>query len=243
MPQPTSFALATDGDLFERRYWSQFLEVRFPSYERFWLQSVVPVTRRVIDRSDVRLLSDTELAAAGRTHEDLAIAQLHYTVMVHLGRARDLTSETLDRWTFAEVLVRLTGASDCADELLERATNRGTYDAWSEDAGRRARNRWRDVHGRPLATIHEYRNRLVHGRVVPEVTTPDPQSGERIFIYPRLDRVNEFLDWRVVFEDLHGVLARGDFAPAQTIGRDAWNQVIDYCNASWEAHLSPLDAA
>jgi hypothetical protein len=50
--------------------------------------------------------SPASVAAEG--HEDVAVAQLHYTVMLHLGRAFDLRKESLDRYAFFEVLVRLT---------------------------------------------------------------------------------------------------------------------------------------
>ena len=119
------FTLAQDGDPNEQRYWEHFVGRRFPNYERFWQASVIDVTRRGIERRDGRTRSDEELEAVGKTHEDVAVAQLHYTVLIHLGRSHDLRLELLDRWTFFEVLVRLTGASDCADELLERVTNPG----------------------------------------------------------------------------------------------------------------------
>jgi hypothetical protein len=233
------FSLARDGDVVEREYCGRFLGRRFPSYERFWVAEVVPVTRRGIERGDIRFRSDDELRAESRSHEDVAIAQLHYTVMAHLGRAHDLRRALLDRWGFAEVFVRLSGASDCADELLERVTNRGVYDPWSEDGGRRARNRWRDVHGRPLQAIHDYRNRLVHGRVVPEMIANVVARNEQVFIFPRIDRVDDYLDWRHAFADVDAALARGDFQDAQSIAEGAWNQVVDYCEQAWRTHLAP----
>lgn len=234
-----TFTLAQDGDAIEQGYWSRFLAVRFPSYEAFWASNVVAVTRRGIDPGDIRFRSDAELAAVSKTHEDVAIAQLHYTVMVHLGRAHELTGAMLDRWTFAEVLVRLTGASDCADELLERVATPTTYDPWSELAGNQARNRWRDLHGRPLKDIHNYRNRIVHGRVVPEINVIDAKTREQVLIYPRLDKVEDYLDWRVAFADPSAALARGDFESAQSIARGAWKRVVDYCENAWKTHLVP----
>jgi hypothetical protein len=231
------FTLAGDGDVVEQAYWRLFLASRFPSYERFWAAEVVSVTRRGIDRRDIRFRSDDELGAVGRTHEDVAIAQIHYTVMSHLGRAHGLLRRPLDRWGFAEVFVRLSGASDCADELLERATNRGVYDPWSEDAGRRARNRWRDVHGRPLQPIHDYRNRLVHGRVVPEIIANVISQNEQVFIYPRIDRVEAYLDWRRALDDVEAAVNRGDFQDAQSIALEAWEEVVDYCEQAWRTHL------
>lgn len=234
---PSSFTLKDDGDVIERHYWDRFLGRRFPNYERYWAVAVVGVTKRGISRQDIRFRTDDELAAVGKGHEDVTIAQLHYTVMVHLGRAHDLRSTLLDRWTFAEVLVRLVGASDCADELLQRATQPGAYDPWSEDAGREARSHWRKAHGRPLQDIHDYRNRMVHGRVVPEIVATDGETGESFVIYPRLDQVDSYLDWRRALDDHESVLKRGDFASAQVIASAAWNRVVAYCDSAWATYL------
>ncbi|MGZ4316584.1 MAG: hypothetical protein ACXVRS_12245 [Gaiellaceae bacterium] len=112
-------------------------------------------------------------------------------------------------------------------------------DPWSEDEGRRARNQWRQTHGRPLQPIHDYRNRLVHGRVVPEVIANVTPSGEQVFIFPRIDRVDAYLDWRHVLDDLVATLDRGDFQDARSIAADAWDQVVAYCEDAWSTHLLP----
>jgi hypothetical protein len=234
--QDQPFTLATDGDPFEQRYWTAFLARKFPSYERFWAAAIVDVTRRGIDRKDISMRSDTELAAVGKGHEDVAIAQLHYTVMMHLGRAFDLRTE-MDRYAFVEAFVRLTGASDCADELLQRVATPGAYDAWSEEEGRKARFRWRRAHGKPLQDIHDYRNKLVHGRVMSEVTAIDPETQQRFYFYPRLDRVDAYLDWRTVIPDPTTAIQSGDYAAAQTIAIYAWERVVDYCEDAWATHL------
>ena len=80
--------------------------------------------------------SDAELAAVDKRQEDIAIAQLHYTVMLHLGRAFDLRTE-MDRHGFVAAFVALAGASDCAAELLQRVATPGVYDAWSEKEGKK----------------------------------------------------------------------------------------------------------
>jgi hypothetical protein len=50
--------LATDGDDLERLYWPEFIRDEFPTFEKFWLRFVVPLTTRDIDRSHPRLRTE-----------------------------------------------------------------------------------------------------------------------------------------------------------------------------------------
>jgi hypothetical protein len=96
VPEPP-LSIAGDGDDWEKLYWEAFASERFPSYEDFWLAHVVPLTNRATDRlsSDLRIRfrTDAELAADGRGHEDVAIAQLHYTLLLHVGRVWQLLDQ------------------------------------------------------------------------------------------------------------------------------------------------------
>ena len=228
-----AFSIESDGDDWEKRYWEAFASERFRSYEDFWLAHVVPLTnRRATDRLSgdlrIRLRTDAELAADGRGNEDVAIAQLHYTLLLHVGRVWELLDQagafTSDGagWTaffdqnyFFESFTRLSGASDVADELLERRRTRGsgTYAAWDERAGRRARETWRNVEGDPLS-----------------------DNGERL-MYPKLDRVDDHLDWRRAFDPANVDAILPEFERAEVIVRQEWERVLDYAEASWRQHL------
>jgi hypothetical protein len=178
---PQRFTIPTDGDEPEKNWWLQWTRDHFPSYEAFWVERIVPLTYRVKQRGDVRFKTAAELAAAGYTDEDVTLAQLHYTLLTHLGRvfelldnARAFTSpvpvaNAFGRYQFFETFTRLSGASDVADELLARRADPGKYAAWDERQGQRARTDWRAANPDPLKPVRSYRNRLVHGRVVPEV--------------------------------------------------------------------------
>jgi hypothetical protein len=81
------YTLADDGDEFERSYYGLFLHHEFPAYEQFWNAFVTPLTNRL---NDVQGKTDAELAAIGRSPEDICISQLHYSVFRHLVRAYDI---------------------------------------------------------------------------------------------------------------------------------------------------------
>jgi hypothetical protein len=106
--------------------------------------------------------------------------------------------------------------------------------------------------GDPLRPIRAYRNRLVHGRVVPEyqrtaVDSVGDPLGTTLF-YPRIEHVNEFLDWREAFR-IRALPGPGsavvdsnppsEFIEGALIVRDAWEQVIGYVEGEWRAHLLP----
>jgi hypothetical protein len=141
--------------------------------------------------------------------------------------ARDVDFD-FDRFT--EAFVRLAAASDTADEVLERQGTPGTYKPWNEGQGMSARSAWRRKHGDPLRRIRGYRNRLVHGRIVPRLLE---RGGSK---YPRLDMVDEYLDWRRAGPESYvGVLQ--DFERGDVIVSDAWDQAVTYVETNWSTHL------
>jgi hypothetical protein len=227
----------------------------FPSYEAFWLARIVPLTYRVKSRQNLRFQTTPELVAAGFTDEDVAVAQLHYTLLMHLGRvfellddARAFTSRSyvanrrFGRNESFESFARLSGASDVADELLARRADPGRYDAWNEDQGSKARTAWRNVHPDPLRPVRAYRNRLVHGRVVPEtyvdVHNPEGRYIGQLLLYPRLDKVKSYIDWRVAFA-ASSTTPSPDFDEAAIVAVDAWEKVVTYIEQAWQTHLLP----
>ena len=242
-----SFTIAANGDAFEQRWWPQWTAERFPSYETFWIARVAPLTNRVNFPGDISFRTDAELELDGYTPEDVAVAQLHYTVLRHLGRVFELADDAairpFGRDEFFESFARLSGASDVADEILARRARPGTYPPWNEARGRDARTAWRNAHVDPLRPIRAYRNRLVHGRVVPEtfVTVRDADGNERgaLLYYPTLGNVDTYLDWRIALAVAAQPTAPPDFASAATIVRAAWGQVVDYVEQAWQTYLLP----
>ena len=229
----TEFRLAIDGDATEQQAWPLFIQSSFPSYETFWQKRVVPITRRPLN---IRLLDDAELAARGLTAHDVALAQLHYTVLQHLLAAYPLLGPAIDRDGLVTGLSRICAAQDVGFELLERSANPKKYDPWFEDsrkarasnsqllAGQDARETWRKTNGYPLQEYRDYRNKLMHGRVPPAVLN----AG--VLLVPTVKAVDQYCDWRKAAN-------LADFAPASTVLAEAWQATIGYLETNWRSRL------
>lgn len=79
-----NYRLISDGDSVEKEYYFLFIGREFPSYEIFWQQFITPLSRRP---ASIQLKNDAELANDGRIQNDICIAQLHYSTLLHLIRA------------------------------------------------------------------------------------------------------------------------------------------------------------
>lgn len=241
MAEDVTYTIPNDGDPFERAAWHSFLAEEFPAYEAFWQRHVVPLTNRPVD---IQLKNDGALKAAGRSHEDLAIAQLHYTVLRHLVRAHTIrVAGAVDESALFVGLSTIVGAHDVAFEVLERYTHRGVYDPWLESrprgqtrgskAGQDAQAEWKKAHGYPLQHIRDYRNKLVHGR-----TPPSLLDANGVVLLPAPEAVSRYCDWRTVTaQAATGRLPLGDFMPVGAILDMAWATTIDYLQKEWERRL------
>lgn len=233
-----SYRLAIDGDPREKTAWSLFLQVEFPSYERFWLKHVVPLTTRPFG---IHFKDDASLASSGKTQEDLAIAQLHYTLLKHLlGAHQARQAQAFDEFTLFVGLSSLYGAQDVAFELLQRYTNPGKYAPWAESrrksrpslSGQDAREHWQKANGYPLQDIREYRNKLIHGRTPPALFDA---GGIRL---PAIVAVDKYCDWRTVTDPSKvSAIPASDFEYAQVILQRAWSATVQYLEAMWQTHL------
>ena len=127
----SDYTLAQHGDPFERHYESLFISRAFPSYERFWQRFVVPLTNRPID---IRFKTPEDLNAIGKGDREICIAQLHYSILRHLGRVFDLrepgrlngraelylilTEITVRGQTIGITTQRFEAAADAHDEAM-----------------------------------------------------------------------------------------------------------------------------
>lgn len=238
-----SYRLAIDGDLHERRAWSAFVQTQFPSYEHFWQKYVVPLTARPYG---LHFKSDPELAAQGLGPEAICMAQLHYTVLANLLKVHDAQhSQQADDLALFVGLSALTAAQDVAFELLQRFTNQGKYDPWTETrprgqaaskklSGQEAQEQWKRDHAFPLQHIRDYRNKLIHGR------TPPALLGAAGIMLPSVGSVDKYCDWRMVTDPQKvRAIPAEDFQYARVLLAQAWDETLQYLEENWRQHLVP----
>jgi hypothetical protein len=223
--------LKADGDQIEQQLYAPLIQPHFPSYEVFWDKFVIPLTNRPVD---IQLKTDADLATIGKGDHDICIAQLHYSVLRHLGRAyvlRQNENYSLDHLVCS--LSSIVGAQDVAFELLQRFKHPSNYGAWLEtrtggvDGGREARKHWKRADGHPLQDIRNYRNHLIHGRTPPGIDNK----------YPKIGRENSYFDWRKITAAAAPPVA--DFDSATDIHDAAFSQTVTYFETKWAAELLP----
>lgn len=232
-----TYRLGLDGDHLEQKCWPLFLRDGFPSYERFWLTYVVPATRRP---TDLHFRSNRELADAGLGEFDLYLAQLHYSVLWHLAAAyagmnRD---NGLDVQTFADYVIRLSSATDCADELLARHQEDPPKNPWDwSPIASQARNRWREKHTN-LEVLRRYRNHFLHSGAVMNL-----DIAEVGVVWPKPGLEAKYADWRRVTDLEAQSIDPDDFASADAIAEDLWVQVLGYLEENWQLMLTARGTA
>jgi len=229
----STYRLAVDGDNLERHYWGLFIKDQFPSYERFWLKFVVPLTNRP---TNIHFKTDEDLAKINKSKSDLCIAQLNYSIIRHLICCFDILislrngagiGQQLD--LLQEGITRLVGAQDNAFELLERLKNPNKYNAFLEDDGETACREWQKSQKYPLQNVRDYRNSLIHGRLLPGII-----DGDRLCL-PEIGKANSYLDWRLITElSPEREEYKKDFISVLNILKSAWNETIGYLENNWK---------
>ena len=231
--EANSYRLAIDGDDLERHYWGLFVKDQFPSYEMFWLKFVVPLTNRP---GNINFKTDTGLAKINKSKLDISIAQLNYSIFRHLMRCFDI-SIALEKSTgveqqlnfLQEGIIRLVGAQDNAFELLERINKPCCYDPFSEKDGEIARKTWQQNKKYPLRDIRNYRNNLIHGRLLPGII-----DGSRLCL-PKIGKESKYLDWRLVTElSNKREEYKKDFISVLNILKGVWNETVSYLESNWK---------
>ncbi len=229
-----SYNLINDGDRVEKKYWDKFIQTQFPSYEKFWIKNVIPLTNRP---ADIHFKADYELRKIGKSANDICLSQLHYSILKHLSRAFDILSlQDINLDNLIEGMVRLSGALDIAFELLERFNNPTKYDAWldkknnSNLGGKEARENWQKNNRFPLQKIKNYRNHLIHGRMLPGILNTT-------YYLPKIGLEKKYFDWRLITNSNNPAFDKNDLMPAKKILEQAWKETLDYLENQWKAIL------
>lgn len=224
------FTLENNGDDLEKKYWNLFIKDIFPNYEIFWQKFVVDLTNRNKDNNDIHLQTSIELSLKGKTDEDVCLGQLNYTTLQHLSRCYDIINNenvTLDK--LMEGFSRLVASHDTAFELLERFTNPGKYKAWDWEESKKATKNWRYSKGQNLRDSELYRNRLMHGMIIPTMI------DNNRFTFPKIGTQDKYLDWRNATNKNLQTISNltNDFISGNKILSEAWEKTVYYLNTEF----------
>lgn len=224
------FTIENNGDYLEKKCWNLFIKDKFPNYEMFWQKFVVNLTNRSNDQNNIHLQTSTELSLKGKTDEDVCLGQLNYTTLQHLSRCYDIIKNekvTLDK--LMEGFSRLVASHDTAFELLARFNNRGVYKVWDWKDSKDATRLWRYNKGQSLHNSELYRNRLMHGMIIPTMI------GAEGFAFPKIGTQDKYLDWRnATSQDLQTITnLTNDFIEGNKILNQAWEETVDYLNTEF----------
>jgi len=108
------YTIAKHGHFSEKRFWNPYLKDRFPNYERFWREFIVPLTYRPQNTHDTRLRKDI-------SEPEEQIAMAHYSTFYHLGMAYYLLSDLSEEYRihdfYNKILFHMGAAIDRVEEL------------------------------------------------------------------------------------------------------------------------------
>ena len=232
------------GDDFEKAYWPVLLEPEFPQYAAFWSRFVRPLREdpdgiRLRREENSRNLTQTTALSSPSCTTRLSCtwsARTRRDAIRRPSSFRQRLSPTYPGSTHASrAPLPPSSATDTADELITRMRD-DSYFAWDERKSQAARLS-RRIPVDPMQPLHRYRNRLMHGPVIPHSLVPviDASGDTAVTLtLPRLDKVRDVLDWRS-FQ--HGEVDAADYAPAHSIFDHAWTDVMAYLRSEWRGML------
>ncbi len=240
--------IAEHGDELEKRFWRQFMSCHFASYETFWQREVVPITNR--DMRPALFKTDDELKGLDppKTRLNCYFAQLHYSVMFHLGVAHGIATQDDSEVEYTNLVkgfTALLAATDIAFQLLywwkdkkseweairERCEKSATAEkhlfVCLEESAKSFDRKWRECTSngaKALRLIRDYRDKLVHRDVGLAVL----RNGVACFV--KVELQDKYGEWGTAVD-------QDDFAPASGILWPSWKQTVDYIEQKWKEVL------
>jgi len=241
------YSLEKHGDPIERRNHSRFLKSSFPSYEKYWLKEIIPIT----NRSGTVFKSDSELVSIGKTRLNCYFAQLHYSVQFHLGVSYGILNSKDSPLEYTKLLFAMTtllGATDIAFELLQWWTHTDAkrnelieeskeisadknlplffgFESVSKKYGFSLA--WRNANQgnlTDLSKIRRYRDKLVH-RGLRMVWIRSNQSW-----FPCIGEEDKYCEWDPPPQET-------DYSPSTEILKLAWDSTVGYLERQWSIEL------
>lgn len=227
------YTLLFDGDDNEKHYYNLFIKDEFQSYEKHWQKYIVKLTTRP---KGIHTKDNRALRRLGLGNKEVALAQLHYTVFIYLTKVYELKKiDPLTPDQFSAGLIQICTALDVADELLEKFTSTNVYDPWEWHDSDLARKRWRKTH-KKLDYIRHYRNRMIHGAIIPSIIIYGTYKRYRI---PRFKKEKKYIDWRKVTNASAGSggRVRNNFDAPNNLLNQAWCETLKYLETNWKKYL------
>lgn len=248
------YSLESHGDELEKYAFKvNFFPDRFSSYELFWKKFIVPLTNRpnnILFKSDEEIVADGLAKNIEIAQVKICIAELHYSVLANILVAWDVLNNRIDHSKTGVGLSRLHHcfssvftANDIAIDLVirfEKLKKEDSMDAW-DDLGEVKRIRDKIIRKDQvnecvehdnITRLREYRNRLVHGRLMPGFRRW-PDGGDNYI--PRVGRAKEYLDWRRI---ARGFLSnKNDFQKEDDLISEMFGEVICHLDSLWIKYL------
>ncbi len=224
----TYHTLEDDGDDFEKLYWNIFIREKFPYYEVYWQNCIVPLTERP---KSIHIKTNSQLKKIGKSEHDVKLAQLHYTILRGLISVYNIkVKRDLNMDDFIEGFIRFSNTLDSIYEFLERICNPNNYDPWRERDSLNARKNWRQ--NNPVFNdFYNYRNHLVHSTLFPNLFNK----------YPKIGKESKYLDWRKITRRKKiSKNLMSHFEEYNIILDKVWNKIIKYANREWGINFRNL---
>jgi hypothetical protein len=225
--------LITDGDDFEKFYWNKFIKTLFPSYERFWVKFIVPMTNRP---ANIHLKPIEDLAKDGKSDREIQYAQLHYTALRHLAYVYDLLANK-EKFSFDilfEGFLRICSAQDVGFVLIQRIIEPTKYEPWQgRSIGGDLIEAWKGENIFPeyIRNIRWYRNYLAHSQLMPTMII------DKILYVPMIGKEKNYYDWRKIDSAEKALEVKNDFTNAHDLLNNAWVYTVKHLNDCWQNYL------
>lgn len=228
------FSLQNDGDTAEKENYT-FINENFPRYEIWWQKNVVPLTNRP---NNIHFKNESELSEIGKGYSDIMLAQMSYTVLIHLISLNRLIGDKKMGYkdAFYEFFSRASALIDVTCDFCVIRKTQELKDGLNSDPNLNKMSKYLKesdsikkyghlvIDFSLVKPIRTYRNSLLHGVMPPSL------NG----MYPILDKISAYEDWRTVTNvKLKTPNILDEFDDPQSIAEDTFNIIVNFLNTNW----------